>query len=108
MVGGLFLGDFVFGLSLFDVFVVAAAFVVYVAFFSFFSFFLFFAFASYSFLFSFLSFILCAPPPFFLRGGGGGRGRTRWPEHNVASKLLCAFVLSRLDYCNSLLAGCPK
>ena len=23
-------------------------------------------------------------------------------------KLLCAFVLSRLDYCNSFLAGCPK
>ena len=29
------------------------------------------------------------------------------PE-DVTKKLLCAFVLSRLDYCNSLLAGCPK
>ena len=25
-----------------------------------------------------------------------------------AKELLCAFVLSRLDYCDSLLAGCPK
>ena len=29
-------------------------------------------------------------------------------SENVTKKLLCAFVLSRLDYCNSLLSGCPK
>ena len=29
-------------------------------------------------------------------------------SEDVTKKLLCAFVLSRLDYCNSLLAGCPK
>ena len=27
---------------------------------------------------------------------------------DVTQKLLCAFVLSRLDYCISLLVGCPK
>ena len=26
----------------------------------------------------------------------------------ILSKLICAFVLSRVDYCNSLLAGCPQ
>ena len=29
-------------------------------------------------------------------------------SEDVTKKLLCAFVLSRLDYCNSLLAGCPE
>ena len=29
-------------------------------------------------------------------------------SEDVTQKLLCVFVLSRLDYCNSLLAGCPK
>ena len=29
-------------------------------------------------------------------------------SEDVTKKLLCAFLLSRLDYCNSLLAGCPK
>ena len=29
-------------------------------------------------------------------------------SEDVTKKLLCAFVLSRLGYCNSLLAGCPK
>ena len=29
-------------------------------------------------------------------------------SEDVTKKLLCAFVLSRLDYCNSPLAGCPK
>ena len=29
-------------------------------------------------------------------------------SEDVTKILLCAFVLSRLDYCNSLLAGCPK
>ena len=29
-------------------------------------------------------------------------------SEDVTKKLLCAFVLSRLNYCNSLLAGCPK
>ena len=29
-------------------------------------------------------------------------------SEDVTKKLLCAFVLSRLDYCNSHLAGCPK
>ena len=29
-------------------------------------------------------------------------------SEDVTKKLLCAFVLSRLDYCNSFLAGCPK
>ena len=29
-------------------------------------------------------------------------------SEDVTKKLLCAFVLSRLDYCNPLLAGCPK
>ena len=29
-------------------------------------------------------------------------------SEDVTKKLLCAFVLSRPDYCNPLLAGCPK
>ena len=29
-------------------------------------------------------------------------------SEDVTKKLLCAFVLSRLDYCNSFLADCPK
>ena len=29
-------------------------------------------------------------------------------SQDVTKNLLCAFVLSRLDYCKSLLAGCPK
>ena len=29
-------------------------------------------------------------------------------SEDVTKILLCVFVLSRLDYCNSLLAGCPK
>ena len=29
-------------------------------------------------------------------------------SEDVTKKLLCAFVLSRLDYCNSLLAGCLR
>ena len=29
-------------------------------------------------------------------------------KNKTNKKLLCAFVLSRLDYCNSLLAGCLK
>ena len=29
-------------------------------------------------------------------------------SEDVTNKLLRAFVLSRVDYCNSLLAGCPK
>ena len=29
-------------------------------------------------------------------------------SEDVTKKLLCAFVLSRLDYCNALLAGCPN
>ena len=29
-------------------------------------------------------------------------------SEDVTKKLLCVFVLSRLDYCNSLLAGCHK
>ena len=28
--------------------------------------------------------------------------------HDALITLICAFVLSRIDYCNSLLAGCPK
>ena len=28
--------------------------------------------------------------------------------HDALKTLICAFVLSRIDYCNSLLAGCPK
>jgi len=32
---------------------------------------------------------------------------TIWPK-TPPTKLLCAFVLSRLDYCSSRLAGCPK
>ena len=29
-------------------------------------------------------------------------------SEDVTRSLLCAFILSRLDYCNSFLAGCPK
>ena len=29
-------------------------------------------------------------------------------SEDVTKKLLCPFVLSRLDYCNSFLSGCPK
>ena len=32
---------------------------------------------------------------------------TIWPKMSP-TKLLCAFLLSRLDYCSSRLAGCPK
>ena len=28
--------------------------------------------------------------------------------HDALKTLICAFVLSPIDYCNSLLAGCPK
>ena len=30
------------------------------------------------------------------------------PTHDALKTLICAFALSRIDYCNSLLAGCPR
>jgi len=33
---------------------------------------------------------------------------SRWRRCHITSQLISAFVLSRLDYCNSLLAGIPR